>query len=44
MTFEGIVGIDLGPSRSRELIFAHDAFMSVKLALDPVLENAGRFG
>jgi hypothetical protein len=39
-----MVGIDFAPSRSRELVFAHHAFMAVQLALYPVLENAGGFG
>jgi len=39
-----MAGIELAPSRSRELVFAHDSFMTVQLALYPVLENAGCFG
>ena len=44
MTFREIVGIELAPLCSRELVFAHDAFMAVELALYSVLENAGGFG
>jgi hypothetical protein len=39
-----MVGIELRPLRSGELVFAHNAFVSVQLALDAVLENAGGFG
>jgi hypothetical protein len=42
--FRDIVGIAPTPSRSRQLVFAHDAFVAVQLALYPVLENAGGFG
>src|SRR3954447_5941913 len=31
-------------SGSGQLVFPHDAFMAVSLALDPVLEDAGVFG
>jgi len=31
-------------SRPRQLIFAHDPFVTIGLALHPVLENAGVFG
>jgi hypothetical protein len=39
-----VVGIELCVSLSRELIFAHNAFVAVQLALHAVLENAGLFG
>ena len=42
--FRDIVGIEPASSRSRELVFAHDAFVAVQLTLYPVLENAGGFG
>jgi len=44
LIFRDIVGIEPTPSRSGELVFAHDAFVAVQLALYPVLENAGGFG
>jgi len=43
VTFRDIVGIEPASSCSGELVFAHDPFMPVQLALYPVLENAGRF-
>ena len=39
-----MVGIEPTPSRSCELVFAHDAFVTVQLALYPILENARGFG
>jgi hypothetical protein len=39
-----MVGIELRSLRSGELVFAHNAFVAVQLALDAVLENAGGFG
>jgi len=44
LIFRDIVGIEPTLSRSGELVFAHDAFVAVQLALYPVLENAGGFG
>ena len=39
-----MVGIEPTPSRSCELVFAHDAFVAVQLALYSVLEDARSFG
>ena len=44
LIFRDIVGIEHTPSRSGELVFAHDAFVAVQLALYPILENARGFG
>ena len=40
----GIEDIELCVSLTRELIFAHNAFVAVQLALHTVLENTGLFG
>ena len=42
--FRDLVGIEPTPSGPSELIFAHDAFVAVQLALYPILENARGFG
>jgi hypothetical protein len=44
LTFSKIIGIEFAPSRSRELVFADNAFVAVQLALNPVLEYTVRFG
>ncbi|MFL5267099.1 MAG: hypothetical protein ACJ8AH_10980 [Stellaceae bacterium] len=43
MILRDMVGIELCVSLSRELIFAHNAFVAIHLALHTVLENAGLF-
>jgi hypothetical protein len=43
VTLKDVVGIELRVSLSRDLIFAHNAFVAVHLALHTVLENAGLF-
>ena len=44
VTFRVVVGIGVGFSLLGKLIFAHDAFVAVQLALHAVLANAGLFG
>jgi hypothetical protein len=44
VTFSEMIGIEPAPSEPRELVFADYTLMPVQLALNPVLENAGRFG
>ena len=44
MSFREIVGNELCSSLPRELIFARNAFVTVKLAFHAILENTGLFG
>jgi hypothetical protein len=44
LTFKDVVGIGFRSSQSGQLVFAHDPFVAVQLALHAVLENASRFG
>jgi hypothetical protein len=44
VTLRETVGIELHASGSRELVFAHNAFMAVQLAFHAILENARHFG
>jgi hypothetical protein len=44
VTFKDVVGIGFRSSRSGQLVFAHDAFVAIQLALNAVLENVERVG